>query len=479
MNKEYDARFISKEEVEQIRAKHSDKTWNPIKKVLNNSKANKEIQALVEKRKKEQAKEQRKKIFKKMLPFVGFIVAFACLLIGVLVFINLSKKIEFINIKEDYYIGDKFSFEYQVTPNIAYYEKNKIKIVLDDESYIKNNTYYKEGKANVLLYYDGKLYDEKQINIKPVISQDIEIKDVVVGIGNSIKIDPIIIPENTTNKEYTVVSNDTSIISIEGNTIYGHQLGTTSLVISSVDGGATKTINAKVIEIEPKEITADYYTYIDVGETKKLNVNFTPIETTKRELTYESSDKNVVVVNQNGEVTGIDKGGAYIVVKYNDDIQCKASIVVKYPPVQTLTLSKHSATLYIGDSIKVSCSMVPYNNRDRDNLQYYVKNAASAVIVDQYGNISAISTGTATVVATAGECEDAIEITVLERPQVQTNSSRNASTHIEGDGTKVYITQYGKRYHKDPSCPASNSISELTREQAESYGYSPCEKCWK
>ena len=41
----------------------------------------------------------------------------------------------------------------------------------------------------------------------------------------------------------------------------------------------------------------------------------------------------------------------------------------------------------------------------------------------------------------------------------------------------VWVSKTGKKYHSDPSCSNMNSPRQITREEAEKEGYTPCSKC--
>jgi len=60
------------------------------------------------------------------------------------------------------------------------------------------------------------------------------------------------------------------------------------------------------VTVEKNNIT------IEIGQTEKIIVKFTPINATNKEISWSSSNYNVVSVNSNGEVTGKSAGVATI-----------------------------------------------------------------------------------------------------------------------------------------------------------------------
>lgn len=57
------------------------------------------------------------------------------------------------------------------------------------------------------------------------------------------------------------------------------------------------------------------------------------------------------------------------------------------------------------------------------------------------------------------------------RLETQTESSSSAGM--------VWIPQSGSRYHRYASCSGMNDPTQVTREEAEAMGYTPCKRCYK
>lgn len=83
------------------------------------------------------------------------------------------------------------------------------------------------------------------------------------------------------------------------------------------------TIEAEMIEInnDLKEMK--------VGETQQLEASILPENTTNKEITWESSDENVIKVSTTGEITAIGEGQAYITVCTSNKKTDKITILVK------------------------------------------------------------------------------------------------------------------------------------------------------
>jgi uncharacterized protein YjdB len=90
----------------------------------------------------------------------------------------------------------------------------------------------------------GKTGTRQLLIIPPTISTGITIDSVVYGTMNTPKqITTIVLPSNTTNKALHWVVADNTIATVDANgMVTGLKLGTTTLTISTADGGVTKTV---------------------------------------------------------------------------------------------------------------------------------------------------------------------------------------------------------------------------------------------
>ena len=488
--------FSDDSEIKVIKEKYSKKSLNPFTNHKNKKLEKEEIDALLKKREEEKKKEEKRlKKEKRDAHFKKYKFVYIGALV-ILVAISLVKNaidkkkttvagINFVNVSETYYVGDKVELPFEVIPNTAIYSPDEITVSLSDPSMVNDNILTKEGKLKVSILYNGIECDSVEFDVKPVLVSKIILNETEVGIGNEIELKPIIEPNNATNKEYTISVEDENIASITGNTIKGLALGSTKINIKSADGSFKGTFDINVIEIEPESISIKnsriYYT---VGDKDIITVVYQPENTTSRKVMYSSSNKNVVSIDQDGNIEALDAGDATITVKYNDEIYCEHDVHVDYPPAQSISLSANYTTLYVGNSTKLICSFTPTKNSDKEKVKYSTSDS-STVSVDENGTVTAISIGSAVITATIrSDCKDSITINVVERPAepapvAPSSSSSSGSTHIEGDGTVVYITPHGKKYHKDPSCPASDSVYSTSLDKLPSRITGPCEKCWR
>ncbi len=121
---------------------------------------------------------------------------------------------------------------------------------------------------------DGGKTDTRQIVVvPPTISTGITIDSVTYGTMNTPKqLIATLVPSNTTNKTLNWSVADSTIAKVDANgVVTGLKLGTTTLTISTADGGATKTVQLVVNTI----VTA-----INAGTTATTGSPATPLQNT-------------------------------------------------------------------------------------------------------------------------------------------------------------------------------------------------------
>ena len=94
-------------------------------------------------------------------------------------------------------------------------------------------------------------------------------------------------------------SSSSSSIQSTSSTLYSN---------NEVKNNAPSIIDAESIKIN------ETIEEIKVGDSKQLSANILPQNTTNKELTWESSNPNIIKVNSTGKITAIGEGKAYITV---------------------------------------------------------------------------------------------------------------------------------------------------------------------
>ena len=163
-------------------------------------------------------------------------------------------------------------------------------------------------------------------------------------------------------------------------------------------------------------------TGIDVLEHLDIPVNGTgtvaysvlPENAYNKNVSFESADAGIAAVNANGVVTGVSAGETTITVTTQDGgFTGVCTINVYHQAVTGVTIEPSEAELTVGSSTKLTATVLPENASNK-NVIYSVDDE-SILSVDQDGNVTGLSLGTATVTVTTedGGFTASSEITVI------------------------------------------------------------------
>ncbi|MGL4608006.1 MAG: chitobiase/beta-hexosaminidase C-terminal domain-containing protein [Eubacteriaceae bacterium] len=141
---------------------------------------------------------------------------------------------------------------------------------------------------------------------------------------------------------------------------------------------------------------------LELGEEETLVPQFQPENTTDlKGVTWTSSDTNIVGVDGNGKVTGLNPGTATITATSVVNPEIKGTCEVKVNPIklESISLSRTALTLIKEDSSHLNVIYHPTNAFVTESV-LWTSSDPSIATVDNDGNVKAIEKGTTTITAT-------------------------------------------------------------------------------
>lgn len=179
---------------------------------------------------------------------------------------------------------------------------------------------------------------------------------------------------------------------------------------------AKKTVKTAEAGYDQEEVT------LIQGQKKKLK-----LKGAKGKIKWSSNKKKVVTVNKKGQITAKKKGTAVITAKYkNKKYKCKITVEIPKLSASTLTLNKNETkqVTLIGTTMPVT----------------YESNNTAIARVDQYGYVTGVAKGTASITATVNQKKYTCTVVVEEK----TNNSNTDNGDNISDSTKQYTSADGK-----------------------------------
>ena len=326
-------------------------------------------------------------------------------------------------------------------PNIVTVNNGKIVGINKGEAYIKVSDGFTLALCKV------KVID----NYVQVTSIKLEQNEVTLLLNDSTKIISTILPINASNKIPTYISSNEDIATVNPNGyVTAKKLGQASISVSIEDKVAIYKVNV-VDKISLESIKVQSSIKLKQNQTGKLTVTYSPQNATDKTVRWQSSNTNIVTVDNNGNVRAISPGTATITVTSNDGNHVaksqitvitnstvaatnneptttssvtnteSASITVK---LNSISLNYTSLSLNIGEDRNL---IVTYNPDNATNKNVTWKSSDSKIVkVDNKGQITAVAEGIATITVTSndGKHEAKCNVTVTNSDDNEQNSTQ-------------------------------------------------------
>lgn len=169
-------------------------------------------------------------------------------------------------------------------------------------------------------------------------------------------------------------------------------------------------------EILPTEITfKEYESVLDLETTYQIAPVNKPVQLPTDMFLYESSDENVLTVDENGLVTPVALGTANVTVYSKDKAVFNyISFEVKdYVALENILFAQENRRIAVGEIVANACDLYPADTTRR-NVTYTSSNEA-VVKVDIAGNLTGAGSGTATITATCEGISAEMTVTVFKK----------------------------------------------------------------
>ncbi len=127
----------------------------------------------------------------------------------------------------------------------------------------------------------------------------------------------------------------------------------------------SNSTNSDVVECLSIEIT-EKNLELSIGETKTLVVIFSPNNTTNKEITFSSSDKNVVSVDSKGKITALSVGTSSITASTSNGCisYCVVNVIQKVGTVKGNVTYKYNNYIGYKADVDAKVFLIPKNTKE-------------------------------------------------------------------------------------------------------------------
>lgn len=253
--------------------------------------------------------------------------------------------------------------------------------------------------GGIYLLSSGEEMWVKRAKLKRVTNISLSYNKYNIKEGQSLRIIPVIKPENATDKSVTWVSSAPNIVEVNNaGRIIAKSVGKANLTVTSNDQGKSATCE---VEVKKEVVTGvelnEHKLSLSVGGSDTLVAKVEPTDASDKGVTWSSDDETVATVDSEGTVTGKKIGTATIKVSTKDggfEDSCEVT-VENGKPVEGISVNLTSNTINVGDTFGIKYTIMPENASNKKVS--WTSSDTSVATVDNFGVVIGKGAGKATV----------------------------------------------------------------------------------
>lgn len=211
------------------------------------------------------------------------------------------------------------------------------------------------------------------------------------------------------------------------------------------------------VKVSAKELKVPDTLEVKLNDTDEtaIEAKCEPEDASNISFDFASSDEEVATVDKDGKVKVLKAGECDITTTLMQDgekVTEKTTHVKAFYEVESITLDSNEGKLTVGNSHTIKATVAPEEVAAETTIEWSSSNEKVAT-VDSNGKVTAVSSGNATITATAGEESANYEVTV-EQPKKVTTSNKTYKSSSSRNSAAVTPSNPAPVAPVTPSAPA-------------------------
>ena len=212
------------------------------------------------------------------------------------------------------------------------------------------------------------------------------------------------------------------------------------------------------VKVSAKELKVPDTLDVKLNDTDEtaIEAKCEPKDASNISFDFASCDEEVATVDKDGKVKVLKAGECDITTTLLQDgekVTEKTTHVKAFYEVESITLDSNEGKLTVGNSHTIKATVAPEEVATETTIEWSSSNEKVAT-VDSNGKVTAVSSGNATITATAGEESANYEVTV-EQPKKVTTSNKTYTKNGSSNSSAVTPSNPAPVAPVTPSAPAT------------------------
>ena len=213
------------------------------------------------------------------------------------------------------------------------------------------------------------------------------------------------------------------------------------------------------VKVSAKELKVPDTLEVKLNDTDEtaIEAKCEPEDASNISFDFASSDEEVATVDKDGKVKVLKAGECDITTTLMQDgekVTEKTTHVKAFYEVESITLDSNEGKLTVGNSHTIKATIAPEEVAAETTIEWSSSNEKVAT-VDSNGKVTAISSGNATITATAGEESANYEVTVEQPKKVTTSNKTYTNSGSSNSAAAVTPTNPAPVAPVTPSAPTT------------------------
>jgi uncharacterized protein YjdB len=235
-------------------------------------------------------------------------------------------------------------------------------------------------------------------------------------------------------------------------------------ITASVTDSEMSAVCKVTVKVAAKDITVPDNLDVKLNDGNETTVEATvsPADATDVKVSYASTDEAVATVDKDGRVQVLQPGECDITTTLMQDgekVTEKTTHVKAFYEVESITLDSNEGKLTVGNSHTIKATVAPEEAAAETTIEWSSSNEKVAT-VDSNGKVTAVSSGNATITATAGEESANYEVTVEQPKKVTTSNKTYKSSSSSNSSAAVTPSNPAPVAPSAPTTPVQPSNPE-------------------